>query len=257
MLWPALSSAVSSPDHCRMLGWAGTRIHAEASCSYAPPAGPSHRRIACRALPGQQEPCEAQSDNQQPGRRRQLLLGTAALLSGTAALRLPPAAQALDSSAGEQSALSCRAASTALLRLPAELRSWRDRIDGYQFTFPRTWFPVTARSPASCAQRGSQTEAEAHMLQSSGNDIFFRNPADVDENLFVSISSPSTSKFESVEDLGGPDAAAERTLRQYLEELKTTRLGVKRSGDVVSASSRMAQDGRVYYDLQVSARLLA
>lgn len=61
------------------------------------------------------------------------------------------------------------------------------------------------------------------LAQTSGNDIFFRNPSDVDENLFVSISSPSTSQFTSIEDLGGPEEAAERTLRQYLEELKTTR----------------------------------
>lgn len=89
------------------------------------------------------------------------------------------------------------------------------------------------------------------MLQSSGNDVFFRNPADVEENLFVSISSPSTSKLQGVADLGDPQAAADRTLRQYLEELKTTRLGVRRAADIVSASSRTGSDGRDYYDIQV------
>ena len=39
---------------------------------------------------------------------------------------------------------------------------------------------------------------------------------------------------------------------QYLEELMSTRLGVKRSGEVVSADKRMGPDGREYYDIQVS-----
>ena len=50
--------------------------------------------------------------------------------------------------------------------------------------------------------------------QTSGNDIFFRNPFNVDENLFVDVSSPSSSKYESVEDLGTPDQAAQRTVGQ-------------------------------------------
>jgi len=30
--------------------------------------------------------------------------------------------------------------------------------------------------------------------QTSGNDVFYRNPYNVEENLFVNISSPSSSK---------------------------------------------------------------
>ena len=52
--------------------------------------------------------------------------------------------------------------------------------------------------------------------QTSGNDIFYRNPTNVNENLFVDVSSPSSSTFESVEDLGPPDQAAKKTLNQVL-----------------------------------------
>ncbi len=38
---------------------------------------------------------------------------------------------------------------------------------------------------------------------------------------------------------------------QYLEELMSTRIGVKRSGEVVSATERMGPDGKKYYDIQV------
>ena len=67
----------------------------------------------------------------------------------------------------------------------------------------------------------------------------------------MSISSASTSSLQSVADLGAPDAAADRTLRQYLEELKTTRLGVRRESDIISASSRTGSDGKEYYDIEV------
>lgn len=85
--------------------------------------------------------------------------------------------------------------------------------------------------------------------QTAGNDAAYRSPLDVEENLFVTISSPSTSRYASVADLGPPAAAAEATLTQYLTELMSTRLGVKRQGRVVSASERTADDGKTYFDL--------
>jgi hypothetical protein len=51
-------------------------------------------------------------------------------------------------------------------------------------------------------------------MQTSGNDVFYRNPRNIEENLFVDVSSPSSSKFSSVEDLGSPQEAAEQTLNQ-------------------------------------------
>ena len=73
----------------------------------------------------------------------------------------------------------------------------------------------------------------------------------MNENLFVSISSPSSSKYESVDDLKSPEKAAERTKQQYLRELLSTRLGVKRTTEIVSAGERIGPDGRKYYDLEV------
>lgn len=46
------------------------------------------------------------------------------------------------------------------------------RLDGYSFIYPEQWAAVT----------------------SSGNDIFLRNPFNVEQNLFVDISSPSSSR---------------------------------------------------------------
>ena len=57
--------------------------------------------------------------------------------------------------------------------------------------------------------------------QTSGNDIFYRNPYNVNENLFVDVSSPSSSNFSSVEDLGPPEAAAKRTLNQVSYQIGT------------------------------------
>jgi hypothetical protein len=88
------------------------------------------------------------------------------------------------------------------------------------------------------------------LAQTSGNDVFYRNPYNVDENLFVDISSPSSSRYASVAALGTPEAAAKRTLAQFLEELMSTRLGVRRQGEVVSATPRTADDGKEYYDIE-------
>jgi hypothetical protein len=113
---------------------------------------------------------------------------------------------------------------------PPGYRVHLDRLDGYTFTFPETWAPVT----------------------SSGNDIFLRNPFNIDECLFVDISSPSSSRYKSVEDLGTPEAAAAKLLDRYLnQEFMSTRLGVKREGQVMGASSRAGADGRLYYDLDI------
>lgn len=54
----------------------------------------------------------------------------------------------------------------------------------------------------------------AALLQTSGNDVFYRNPFNVEENLFVNVSSPSSSKYASVADLGSPSEAAARTQQQ-------------------------------------------
>lgn len=44
---------------------------------------------------------------------------------------------------------------------------------------------------------------------------------------------------------------------QYLEEFMSTRLGVKRTAEVVAASQRTAPDGRLYYDTQTRVKSFA
>lgn len=131
-------------------------------------------------------------------------------------------------------------------------RAHEDKLDGYSFLYPDDWIPGTT----------------------SGNDVFFRSPLDVDTNLFVDVSSPSSSKYETVADLGTPREAAEKTLKQYLTELMSTRIGVRRSGEVLSASAREltdeelsrydggntsqgAETSRLYYDVVVRMRSVA
>lgn len=68
----------------------------------------------------------------------------------------------------------------------------------------------------------------------------------------MNISSPSTSKFSTVRDIGSPKEAGDRLLQQYLkEEFMSTRIGVVREGDFVSGSEREEADGKLYYDLEV------
>lgn len=113
---------------------------------------------------------------------------------------------------------------------PPGYRLLVDKLDGYNFICPDNWIAVT----------------------SSGNDIFLRNPRSVEENIFVDITSPSSSRFMSVADLGSPSDAANRLLDQYLtKEFMSTRLGIARYGEVVSASGRVADDGQTYYDVAI------
>jgi len=103
-------------------------------------------------------------------------------------------------------------------RPPAGFRPFIDTIDGYRLNRPEEWIEV----------------------KGSGNDIFFRNPASVEENLFVGISSPSSTKFTSPTDLGTPEDAANKVLKQYLNEFMSTRIGVSRKSSILSAEQRVA-----------------
>ena len=103
-------------------------------------------------------------------------------------------------------------------------RTHQDKLDGYYFFFPENWLPVTVRLYDSSNHLVAckklfvtviwRITGHVFTLQTSGNDIFYRNPANVNENLFVDVSSPSSSQFASVADLGTPSQAAKRTLDQ-------------------------------------------
>lgn len=104
----------------------------------------------------------------------------------------------------------------AFERAPEGFLLHRDILDGYSFAYPDSWSVVTT----------------------SGNDVFYKNPRVADENVFVAISSPSSSKYASVADLGTPEAAAKKLETQFLTEYMSTRIGVRREVSVLSAESR-------------------
>ncbi|KAK1430137.1 hypothetical protein QVD17_12677 [Tagetes erecta] len=116
-----------------------------------------------------------------------------------------------------------------------DFREFIDTFDGYSFNYPKNWIQV----------RGANA------------DIFFRDPFVLDENLSVEISSPSSSKYVSVQDLGTPQEAGNAVLRQYLTEFMSTRLGVRRESSVLSTSSRIANDGKMYYQIEVNIKSYA
>jgi hypothetical protein len=65
------------------------------------------------------------------------------------------------------------------------------------------------------------------------------------------VAAATGGRYKTVEDLGSPSDAANKLLDRYLnKEFMSTRLGIRRQGEVVAASSR-EKDGRVYYDIEV------
>lgn len=88
-------------------------------------------------------------------------------------------------------------------------------------------------------------------MRGAGADVFFRDPVNLDENLLVEMSSPSSSKFKGVEDLGTPEEAAKQVLQQQLTEFMSTRIGVRREASITDARSRRGDDGRLYYEVEV------
>ncbi|XP_028779446.1 psbP domain-containing protein 1, chloroplastic isoform X2 [Neltuma alba] len=114
-------------------------------------------------------------------------------------------------------------------------REYVDTFDGYSFKYPGNWIQV----------RGA------------GADIFFRDPYVLDENMSVEVSSPSSSRYKSVEDLGPPEEAGKKVLKQYLTEFMSTRLGVRRESNILSTSSRVADDGKLYYEVEVNIKSYA
>ncbi|XP_020254974.1 psbP domain-containing protein 1, chloroplastic [Asparagus officinalis] len=122
-----------------------------------------------------------------------------------------------------------------LAELSVGFREHIDIFDGYSFLYPKNWIQV----------------------KGAGADIFFRDPFVLDENISVELSSPSSSRFKSVEDLGPPQAAAEKVLKQYLTEFMSTRLGVRRESNILTSSSRVADDGKLYYQVEVNIKSYA
>ncbi|XP_010549352.1 PREDICTED: psbP domain-containing protein 1, chloroplastic isoform X1 [Tarenaya hassleriana] len=123
----------------------------------------------------------------------------------------------------------------AFAQTSSVFREYIDTFDGYSFKYPQNWIQV----------RGA------------GADIFFRDPFVLDENLSVEFSSPSSSRYKTVEDLGPPEEAGKKVLKQYLTEFMSTRLGVRRESNILSTSSRVADDGKLYYQVEVNIKSYA
>eukprot|EP00238_Polyblepharides_amylifera_P004601 CAMPEP_0196581032 /NCGR_PEP_ID=MMETSP1081-20130531/32020_1 /TAXON_ID=36882 /ORGANISM="Pyramimonas amylifera, Strain CCMP720" /LENGTH=194 /DNA_ID=CAMNT_0041901113 /DNA_START=400 /DNA_END=984 /DNA_ORIENTATION=- len=126
-------------------------------------------------------------------------------------------------------------ASLAFTPPPPGLRLWKDKLDGYSLFYPEEWIKVT----------------------STGADIFFRSVDDVETNAFVEFTSPSSSTYSSVKDLGTPQEAGARAVKQYLKEFMSTRIGVRRQAKLVSAIAREAGNGQLFYDIQVNLKSFA
>ncbi|XP_002988595.2 psbP domain-containing protein 1, chloroplastic [Selaginella moellendorffii] len=112
---------------------------------------------------------------------------------------------------------------------------FEDPFDGYSFSYPGSWFQV----------RGA------------GADCFFRSPVNLDESVTVDVSSPSSSRYQSIEELGLPQDAAQGLLKQLSTEFMSTRLGVRREINVLSSRSRVDGDGRLLYEVEVNAKSFA
>jgi len=121
----------------------------------------------------------------------------------------------------------------------AGFESFEDTLDGYRFQYPADWVAV----------------------RSAGADVFLRAPAGsggAEENLFVEASSPSSTVFASLDQLGSPEAAGAALVAQYLVEFTSTRLGVRREAELLGTPAlRTGPDGVQYLDAEVAVRSYA
>lgn len=113
---------------------------------------------------------------------------------------------------------------------PPGYRRYNDKLDGYVFVYPEDWQKIT----------------------SAGAEFFVRDVFDLEANAFVEVSSPSSSNFKSVTDLGTPEDAAKFLESQYLLEFMSTRIGVRRFSKIVSFKERTNKSGDLFYDIELN-----
>ena len=73
--------------------------------------------------------------------------------------------------------------------------------------------------------------------------------------MFVSISSPSSTKFDTVRDLGTPEDVAKKVLDQYLTEFMSTRIGVRRESSGALRRKRWFPRGLYFLSRCISPRI--
>uniref|UniRef100_A0A7S2XH31 PsbP C-terminal domain-containing protein n=1 Tax=Lotharella oceanica TaxID=641309 RepID=A0A7S2XH31_9EUKA len=124
-------------------------------------------------------------------------------------------------------------AAHAFEKLPQGYAKVQSKLDGYKFYVPDFWL----------------------LSKTSGNDAAYENPLDFQQNLFVSISG--ATRFSSITDVGSPEEVARDIEKKILKEFMSTRIGVRRDSQIVSATPRQGKDGSVYYDVQVRVKSFA
>ncbi|KAK4595517.1 hypothetical protein RGQ29_013833 [Quercus rubra] len=88
------------------------------------------------------------------------------------------------------------------------------------------------------------------------HDAAFAQPS-IGLREYIDTFDGYSFRYKSVEDLGPPQEAGEKVLKQYLTEFMSTRLGVKRESNILSTSSRVADDGKIYYQVEVNIKSYA
>ncbi|RCV43395.1 hypothetical protein SETIT_9G291000v2 [Setaria italica] len=117
-------------------------------------------------------------------------------------------------------------------------REYIDTFDGYTFLYPKSWIQV----------------------KGAGADIFFRDPFVLDENMSVEIDIiPFVVKIHQRRgSRPSGEGCGEKVLKkQYLTEFRSTRLGVRRESNVLSVLSKVADDGKLYYEVEVNIKSYA
>eukprot|EP00667_Euglena_gracilis_P012974 EG_transcript_13343 len=130
-------------------------------------------------------------------------------------------------------------APAAFARLPVPPEGYiryRNPTDRYDFLYPESWLKFSG----------------------AGDTILYRSPVNPELALFMNISSPTASRYTDLQSLGDPPAVAARLKEQLLLELMSTRLGVRRESEVVSAVARPGQfNDKTYYDVVIRIRSYA
>ncbi|GAB5355898.1 hypothetical protein AAMO2058_000244400 [Amorphochlora amoebiformis] len=117
--------------------------------------------------------------------------------------------------------------------VPAGYARVQSKLDGYRYAVPDTWL----------------------LSKTSGNLGAYENPLDYQQNIFIAVSG--VTKFDSPTDIGTPQEVAKDVERRLLNEFMSTRIGVRRDSDIISAKERTGKDGKVYYDITVRVKSYA
>merc|ERR1712048_216994 len=97
-----------------------------------------------------------------------------------------------------------------------EFSVYKNEVEKFRFLYPCSWTRVAT----------------------SGTAVFYRNPDNFNESLFVEVSAPLFGEYVDIKGIGNPQEAAEKYLGLILQEFMSTRLGIRREAQVISALSR-------------------